>query len=459
MANIYVRSTDGSDADSGATWALAKATLSGAGGIDAAGDNIYVSDAHAESTAVDVTISLAGTASNPVKVICGDDAAEPPTTATTTGTVTSTGTSDINVVGSAYIYGLSFNCGTGASTVNLVLKPGAGGKQTYENCVFSIPNTATTSRLAVCNTSGGTDTDSEVEWRNCDVSFGHASQNLQVNLGNFRWKGGSILAGSADLTYLINSSAASSGTRPGNFEIEAVDFSNMAAGFILAGTHTASFVGKFKNCKLPASWSGNLGTFSNPGPRIEMHNCDAGGTNYRMWVEDYYGSTKTETTIVMTGGASDGTTPISWKMESSSNATYPAGVLVSPVFSIWNDTTGVGKTVTVEFVHDTNIVAGQGAGTAFAFQDDEVWLEVEYLSASGSPLGTIIRDVKATPLTTAADQTSSSVAWTTTGMTTPVKQKLVSASFTPQQKGYIQCRVYVAAAGKIIYVDPKITVA
>jgi hypothetical protein len=129
------------------------------------------------------------------------------------------------------------------------------------------------------------------------------------------------------------------------------------------------------------------------------------------------------------------------------------------VFSIWNDTTGVAKTVTVEFVHDTNVAAGQGAGTSFAFRDDEIWLEVEYLGASGSPLGTIIRDVKATPLTTAADQTSSSVGWTTTGMTTPVKQKLVSASFTPQQKGYIQCRVYVAKASKTIYVDPKITVA
>lgn len=459
MAIIYTRSTDGSDADTGATWALAKATLAGAGAIDAAGDTIYVSDAHAESTAADTIISLAGTPDNPVKVICGDDAAEPPTAVSTAGSVTVTGTSDITVVGSAYVYGLSFNCGTGASTVNLVQKPGAGGKQTYEECVFSIPNTASTSRLAVCNTSGGTETDSEVEWINCDVSFGNAGQNLQVNLGNFKWKGGSILVGSADLTYLINSSAASSGTRPGNFEIEGVDFSNMAAGFILAGTHTASFVGKFKNCKLPASWSGNLGTFSNPGPRIEMHNCDAGGTNYRMWVEDYYGSTKTETTIVKTGGASDGTTPISWKMQSSSNASYPGGVLASPVFSVWNDTTGVAKTATVEIVHDTNIAAGQGAGTAFAFQDDEVWLEVEYLSEAGSPLGTIIRDVKATPLTAAADQASSSEAWTTTGLTTPVKQKLVSASFTPQQKGYVQCRVYVAKAGKILYIDPKITVA
>ena len=38
MANIFVRSTDGSDADSGATWALAKAPLTGAAGVAASLD-------------------------------------------------------------------------------------------------------------------------------------------------------------------------------------------------------------------------------------------------------------------------------------------------------------------------------------------------------------------------------------------------------------------------------------
>lgn len=37
MADLYVRSTDGSDTDNGTTWALAKAGLSGAAGIDAVG--------------------------------------------------------------------------------------------------------------------------------------------------------------------------------------------------------------------------------------------------------------------------------------------------------------------------------------------------------------------------------------------------------------------------------------
>jgi len=37
MTQLYVRSTDGSDSDNGTTWALAKATATGAAAIEAAG--------------------------------------------------------------------------------------------------------------------------------------------------------------------------------------------------------------------------------------------------------------------------------------------------------------------------------------------------------------------------------------------------------------------------------------
>mgnify|MGYP003394608494 FL=1 len=48
MADRYGRSTDGADGDGGTTWALAKATLAGLAAIDAAGDRIFLSQAHAE---------------------------------------------------------------------------------------------------------------------------------------------------------------------------------------------------------------------------------------------------------------------------------------------------------------------------------------------------------------------------------------------------------------------------
>jgi hypothetical protein len=143
-------------------------------------------------------------------------------------------------------------------------------------------------------------------------------------------------------------------------------------------------------------------------------------------------------------------------MASSANAEYPHQPLRSPEIVQWQGTVGSEITVTVDIVHDTNVAAGQGAGTSYAFMDDEVWLEVQYLSTSGFPLASFITD-RVAVLGTAADQASSSVTWTTTGVTTPVKQAL-AVTFTPQERGYLHATVCVAKASKTIYVDPKLTI-
>jgi hypothetical protein len=140
-------------------------------------------------------------------------------------------------------------------------------------------------------------------------------------------------------------------------------------------------------------------------------------------------------------------------MVTNANAEYPIRVLRSPEIVRWNETTGSSITVTVEIVHDS-----QGSGTSSAFTDKEIWLEVQYLGTSGYPLGTFVDDAASDILGSAADQTSSSATWTTTGLTTPVKQKL-SVSFTPQEKGYIHAVVCMAGASDTCYVDPLLTVS
>lgn len=180
-----------------------------------------------------------------------------------------------------------------------------------------------------------------------------------------------------------------------------------------------------------------------------MHNCDNADTNYRIWQEGYAGSVRSETTLVRTGGSGDGTTTLSWKMATSANAEYPLILLESgEIHSEWIDTVGAAKTVTVEILHDstTNL------------KDDEIWLDVQYLGTAGFPLGSFANDAKADVFATAADQTTSTVAWTTTGLTNPNKQKL-SVTFTPQEKGVAICRVMMAKASYTVYVDPLATVS
>jgi hypothetical protein len=179
-----------------------------------------------------------------------------------------------------------------------------------------------------------------------------------------------------------------------------------------------------------------------------MYNCDSGTTNYRMWVKDYYGDIVSETTLIRTGGASDGTTGLSWKMTTTADGEFPGLVLRSPEIVQWNDTVGSSKTVTVEILHDsvTNL------------KDDEIWLEIEYLGSSSAPLGSNANDRKTNLLATGSDQTTSSAAWTTTGLTNPNKQKL-QVTFTPQTKGYVHARVVSAKASYTLYVDPLLVIS
>lgn len=85
----------------------------------------------------------------------------------------------------------------------------------------------------------------------------------------------------------------------------------------------------------------------------------------------------------------------------------------------------------------------------------DVWLDVEYLSASGSPLGQGA-STGASVLATPAAVTASTETWT--GLTAPVTQKL-QVSFTPQKAGLVRAQVKVGNGNAVISVDPKLAVA
>lgn len=450
MANIYVRSTDGSDADNGSTWALAKATLLGAAAIDAPGDRIYVSQAHAESSAAAQVIGFGGTTAAPVWVVGSNDAAEPPTALSTTPTLTTTGNTGFNIQNTAYIYGLDFKAGTGATgtSANIIMAP-AGSHQYYQNCTFELLTTSV-SPLIQAPASAAGHSHSKLSWKDCSVKFSNASQAIGVGRGTLTWDGGGLVSGGTSPTNLVKFEGSSNSLSVANFSN--LDLSNCSAGVNL---FTGAIGGNswIRNSKLPASWSGALfnGT-PTAGQRVSMYNCDAGDTNYRMQIVTYAGNITSETVIVRTGGASDGTTPLSWKMVTGADAEYPLILLESDEIVQWNETTGSSLTATIEIIHDS-----QGAGSGSKFQDDEIWLEVMYLGTSGFPLGTWITDCKADVLAAAANQTDSSETWTTTGLTTPVKQKL-SVTFTAQEKGFIHARVVMATASKTAYICPKLAV-
>jgi hypothetical protein len=443
MSTIYVRSTDGNNADTGATWALAKATLAGADATpDVAGDLIAVSQVHSESTAGSVTLAYAGTLTAPTRIICGNDGAEPPTASATTAIMAVTGDNLIQVNGNVHMYGITFNCGTSSNNSSFYMSGTGGEGQYYEKCVINIGGSNSNSRIFFNSGPAGVNAPT-IRWKNVDIKFANAGQFIAHAQTVFEWEGGTLLSGGAAITTLMSLMP----NHPGTVQITGVDLTNAASTLsIFSGSGGKAII---RNSKLPSSWTGSVFTgVPAPGSRYEMYNCDSGATSYKYWIKDFTGENREETTLVKTGGSSDGTTATSSKIVTSVNCNESSGRFRSIELGKRNTVVGSAITVTVDTLVD-NVTGLTNA---------EVWLIVEYLSASGNPISTIISSQRADVLTSATTNTTSSSTWTTTGMSNPNKQK-ISVTFTPQIAGYIHARVVAAKASTTFYFDPVLQVS
>lgn len=442
MAIIYLRSTDGSDSDDGSTWALAKATLAAALTAAGAGGTVYVSQAHAETQATAMTLVSPGTAASLVRVCCVSDSSEPPTTMTTGATVSTTGASSIIFTGFAYVYGVSFQAGSGTSLAPITFGSSNNAwSWRLDTCSLKLQGSNAGSKIfaGVLNLR-----DSLLHLINTTITFPSSSSGI-VCPTNLVWQDtASALDGTIPTTLFIPTTSSSG---MANVTVRGVDLSALTSGDYLVTPAALPGSYRFVNCKLGSSVSAINGSIPGQGGAVvTIDNCDSSDTNYRMEHYKYQGSIKTETSKIRSGGASDGTTPISWNMTTLAGSSF-VSPLESPPISIWNETTGSSKTVTVEIAQDS---------AATALNDDEIWIEVEYLGTSGYPMTSIASDRKANMLSSAAAQTTSGATWS--NMTTPTKQQL-SVTFTPQEKGLFAARVMLAKSSTTVYVDPLITVS
>ena len=435
MTTYYVDSVAGSNTAPYDTWAKAATALATIAAIDAAGDTVYVASTHNETSAVNLLYSWAGTLTSPTRVIFADKTSGgPPATLATGGAITTTGAHSITP-GVAYFYGLTFNCGTGVVSADIKITNGV----IFESCTFKLLSTGPSGQSTV-NISGNS---SLAQFINCSFTFSATDQGFGHNDGvSSAFIGGGLAVGTSTPTNLFGLPNAVFSAFA-NINMTDFDLSNAAATINITNT-TARIV--MTRCKLPTSWSGSATAIGNA-QSIILDACDYSGTNNSMRYRSIAGSIDSETTLIRSGGASDGVTGLSWKITSvAASGTFPIVPLESRPFVLWNDTTGAAKTLTVEFLHDS--VTG--------LKDNELVLEVDYFGASGSPLGT---RATSAPSAIAAGSTlsSSSASWTTTGMTNPNKQN-VSVTFTPQLKGLYTARLKLFKASYTVYGDPKITV-
>lgn len=444
MTTYRVRSTDGANADNGSTWALAKLDIAGFAAVDAAGDTAYVSQVHAESTAAAVTWAFAGTIAAPTRVVCGNDGADPPTAVATTATVTTTGSGNFTVTGSLYFYGITITIGTSGTPI--IVFGGTNTWQQWENCSFRFgvgTGNAGTIRLGSLTAS---QTSTIQIWRNCTIKFVNAGSEITINNGFFHWNGGGIEAGSTSPTKLMSIAGTSQAGH--RVLLENLDLSAASAGIDLCNSQVLyNDRVTFRNIRVPTSWSGDItAAYSTSAMgRVEAFNIyeSSGHINHRMTITDGCGTITAEIALIKAGGASDGTTPISWKMVTNTAVSFPVAHLWGPEIIYWNNDIGVAKTVSIDFLRDS--VTG--------LKDNEIWLEVLYPGSSSTPINSFVTG-KAALLASGSTVASSSVGWTTTGMTNPNKQRM-SVTFTPQVVGNWVIKICLAKASTTLYADPS----
>lgn len=458
MADLYLRSTDGNNTDNGSTWALAKATLAGAATTEVAGDKIWVSKSHSETIGADIAFDGSGV--SPTWVCGVDDTGSPqPPTTIQTGASLNLG-AHWSLGGSVYWDSLTFTTTTGTSQWGVInnFDPGyTGGYMEFRNCLFDNQGGGTGSKwyIGSAGGSGPTTHIGRTVFKDCQfkAQSGNAAEMLTV-AGRVHFQNCSIASG-----HNVDSTSAfiSAYNYGVDILVDGFDFTNWstAANLVRSPGGTGRVV--FNNCKMPSTWSGQVWANSEKvgyDTTVECYNLDTGATNYKIWIEAPNGTIKSQTSVYNDAGASDGTTRIAWQMVTNNNsykAIFPMLVLQSPPILVWNETTGSAKTLTVEIVHNS-----QGSGTNGALKDDEIWIEAQYLGTSGGPAGNWAYDSKATVISTAADQASSSASWT--GDSAGWDTQKLNVTVTPQLKGWFSVVVKIAKPNITVYVDPMITV-
>lgn len=402
----------------------------------AAGDSFFVASNHAETRATAMTLTSPGTPpATPCYVYCVTQTTVPPVSAnlTTGAAISTTGASNIVFGGSQNtdFSGCSFVSGDAANTASITMN-GNSTVLCFRNCALTLGNTSGSSIFYI----GASNVNSEFLFVNSIFTFGSvAGQFINgAHFGRVRFISGSIAGGAIKPTSVFASARAS------ELLLRGVDLSDFGSGVTLMGAGNGAGVTVLQDCAFGASVT-VAATPSNRAHRVYVVRSDSAGTNYRHEQYTYLGTQTVETTIVRTGGASDGTTPIAWKIVTTANSKWIAPYECLPI-GIWNDTTAADVTVTLYGIWGGGAVPN----------NDDIWMEVGYLGSAATPIQSLVTASKADNLAAGAALTTDASAWG--GSTTKFKISCTLSGPQPAQKGTMYIYVKAAKTSSTFYIDP-----
>ena len=432
MADIFV--DDGGSATAPyETWAKAATTFLVGVDAAAAGDRIIIGHDHTENPGGNVVYTFPGTLASPNVVISA--------TSTAGGSVITynkadniqvdNGASirDITITGVVYFYGVSFRAGDD------FISTSAGSYIYYDDSLLELNSAGARYRI------GGSNGQNEHRLRNTDVNFsgGDAGTAFAVeDSGLFIWEGGTLSYTGTQPTSLFQPQDENPYIQLAGVDLSAIT----TALFIISNACDAKI--EMHTCLLNSGVALTTGTMLGGGTTILNSGSDdsTGNDLYRLDYIDYWGSTVHDDAIYRDSGATDGDNNISWKMVTTANAAEFTEPTKSPPIYVWVDAVG-STTFTVSILSDTG---------ATDLQDDEVWLEIEYLEASADTDSAFANDRMADITATPADQTNNSETWTE-NLANENEQE-VAVTVTVNRVGFCIGRVCLAKPSTTIYADP-----
>lgn len=405
------------------------------------GNTVFVGNNHAETQAAAIS-TTAGNLNVPLRMICHNAAGSYPPAGgdiTTGARIITTGANAITIGGSGvYCEGVQWECGTGATNVGITIG-GQASFHKFKNC--SLQKLGTSGTISAIS---GANVPSRIELENTTVKFGNVGDSIRMRNNSLKWHStGPILASGSSVPVDLFENTTTGGVM-GDIHLEDLDLSQCTGNIILnvAGAQEMHGNHVIKNCKLNAT-TVLTNTVLTPSVAVDAVNCDSGDVNYNNQRHRYQGVLTTETTIVRTGGASDGVTPIAHKIVTNANNRWEWPFECFPI-AIWNETVGSPVTATVEGIWGGGAVPN----------NDDIWIDASYLGDASSPLGSKASGTKASIQATGSALAAGSGTWG--GSTTKFK---MTVTFTPQQKGFIYIQPMVGRASSTFYIDPKVVLS
>lgn len=447
MATYFVRS-GGSDGNAGTSWTLAKQTIAGAlSAATSTGDIVVLAynDLHSTDTALasDTTYTIGA---DITIVSASNDGGTSYTLTAMNGTTQYIGNSSTNCFirfgGSDFrlsLWGLAFYiAGTVGDSVTLASSTGMS--VVARNCFFNFANTATTPSLILASIGSA-----NVVLKDSTLKFGAAVTTAIYSSSPALVENITIDASGSVPATLCSSVSATS-----RIIFVGCDFSHVTTTVI--GNTASSFPWVLDRCKLGNGVVILAAQTSNPtlgSPSVLVLDSAYGDTQQAFGYYDAAGALTVDTGTYFTSGAAGK----AWKITTTSICSR-TDVFVTP----WIDVYWDGTSAIIPYVECL-----RNDGTASAFTDAQVWVEVAAKTNSGFSQASLSNDrvAIATYLAGSAGTAQAAGAgtgsWTIGASNSPYSFKCaLGSSITPAEAGSLTARICVAAPSITLYVDPQI---